>query len=219
MIVACLCWYDEKPEMLYRCVRSLEGIAERLVALDGAFASYPNGTPNSSREELEAIGYAAFDAGLELHVGKPRVWESQVDKRRALMWLGQEWAENLDDDWLLVIDADERIESVHHGLHSALRRISPHKLVAVVKGEHEARMPRLFRSHPLLTVEGGHNGYRIQYGPWLGTMRYANDGDECGSIANMSSYITILHDRELRSQERKDAAQAERITRRERGEK
>lgn len=204
--------------MLYRCVRSLDGIAERLVAWDGAFSSYPRGQAQSPPEQWEAIVTASLDCRLRTYSGTPRIWESQIAKRRALMRLGQHWTDDPGRDWLLVIDGDERVKSVHQGFHAALARVRPDRLVANVKGAHETRMPRLFRAHPRITVEGGHNGYRIEDGPWLATLRYARKGETQAPIANMSGYLTLLHDRHLRAQTRMEAAQVERVVRHGKGE-
>ena len=45
IVTAALCWWNELPEDLDRCIRAAALIADRVVALDGAYRRYP--TKNS----------------------------------------------------------------------------------------------------------------------------------------------------------------------------
>jgi hypothetical protein len=115
-ICAAIAWSDEPVEFLTRCVSSLAGVCDELVAVDGAWKLFDAG-PMSSPEQEEAIWRAARDFGLPVRVLLPsRIWESQVEKRARLMELASEHA-----DWILVIDADEYIahadgDAVHQAL-------------------------------------------------------------------------------------------------------
>ena len=103
-ICAALAWADETPEFLTRCVRSLEGVVDELMACDGAWNLY-EGEAFSGPEQEEAIWDAARSVGIESRVFVPHgIWESQVAKRATLMEMAGQHA-----DWVFVIDADEYV--------------------------------------------------------------------------------------------------------------
>ena len=58
IVTAALCWWNELPEDLERCVRGVANVADRVVALDGAYRRYPTGTARSSEAEYDEIGRA-----------------------------------------------------------------------------------------------------------------------------------------------------------------
>lgn len=101
-ITAALAWHDEPIEFLDRCVRSLHGLVDEIVALDGAWRWFNGGT-TSSPAEIAAIRDAAEWAGFPSRIILPDdVFGSQVDKRARLM---AEAARS--SDWVFIIDADE----------------------------------------------------------------------------------------------------------------
>jgi hypothetical protein len=102
-ITAALCWYDESEEFLTRCVSSLEGLVDDIVAVDGAWELF-DGRAWSPDEQQWAIKSAAFNAGIACEViVPPERWRSQVEKRARAMA-----AAGADSDWVFVIDADAR---------------------------------------------------------------------------------------------------------------
>lgn len=110
MIVALLSWYDEPPEALAAMVASLALIpVTRLVALDGAYALYPDGQPRSSSDQYQAFDTAARRHDIHLSIHTPAtVWAgNETEKRSRLFELGEQVAG--PDDWYMVIDADEQI--------------------------------------------------------------------------------------------------------------
>lgn len=116
-ICAALAWFDEPVDFLERCVRSLEGVVDELLALDGAWKHQPGAAPRSTPDEEETIWRAARLAKIPTRVVVPdEVFESQVAKRQELMRLAAEFA-----DWVLVIDGDEYVsEADPRALHTAL---------------------------------------------------------------------------------------------------
>jgi hypothetical protein len=111
-IVALLSWYEENPEWLADMVAGLElaGV-DRLVALDGAYALYPGATPQSHPSQKEAIrgacdGFCPVDIYTPTEVFKG----NEVQKRSMLFELGEQVT--TEDDWYLVIDADETVTSI-----------------------------------------------------------------------------------------------------------
>lgn len=165
-IAAALPWYDEPVAWLDRCVRSLEGVADELVALDGRWRHFDDDAPVLSHwSQAAAIARAADAIGLEHRVWMgPTVWESQVSKRAALMELAAEIG-----DWVLVIDADEWItgalpQQLREQLAGTELDVATVRLVRVTRDRPTMQIRRLFRAGT--TVVTAHNGYR--YGDqWL----------------------------------------------------
>lgn len=105
-ICAALSFYDEPPAFLSRCVRSLAGVVDELVAVDGAWRYQPlvDGRHVSSPDQVEPI-WEAQQVGIRTRLVIPEgLYESQVVKRQQLMALAAE-----DADWVLVIDGDEYV--------------------------------------------------------------------------------------------------------------
>lgn len=174
VITAALCWWNEQPAWLERCVSSLAGRVDRLVSCDAAWEGIDYGhEPTSPIEQQEALRDAADEIGLE-HVAWSilGVWKSQVYKRIHLM---QEAAKN--SDWILVIDADEYIETwdnagvraslgYHGDVHAfnvTIRQLNKTRPYSAL-GVRDRTSPRLYRAGT--TVDTWHNGYRYQ-GQWL----------------------------------------------------
>lgn len=107
-LVALLAWYNEQADWLRDTVMSLPlaGV-DHLVAVDGAYALFPNGKAQSHHEQHESIADAAEEAGIDCTICLPQVvWESNELEKRTYMFRE---GERYEPDWYLVIDADERI--------------------------------------------------------------------------------------------------------------
>lgn len=117
-ITAALCWYDEEPATLHACIASLAGVVDTVVALDGRWWGFQGTADSSPPEQHQALEDASYAADLPLIALSTRqLWPSQVVKRAELLRL----AAASKNDWILVIDADERIERcVHPALAAAL---------------------------------------------------------------------------------------------------
>lgn len=216
-LIACLCWYDERVAMLRRCVRSLAGVADGLVALDGPFSAYPNAAkhPRSPAAQERAVIESARDAGIPACVeGRDEPWETQLTKRTYMMRRAVSYFGATRDDWLLVIDADERAVA-RPDFHAKLERVPEVKLVALVRGESDARQRRLFRALPDIRLEASHNGYRVA-DLWLA----GNSADgPLAPTADLSGALSLEHDRRQRVVERNKRANLYRLARREAGER
>jgi len=106
-IVAVLSWFDEAPSWLATCVAGIGRFCDGLVAVDGAYAIYPQGRARSHPQQAEAIVNAAEAAGLELTLHQPTTtWaDNEVGKRSfSLKLAGLQLEEGRD--WLAVVDAD-----------------------------------------------------------------------------------------------------------------
>lgn len=205
-VTAVLAWFDESPETLDRCVRSLAGVADRLVALDGPWEHFPHESASSPRVQHDAIMSAA--ASLESVTVMPsnRPWRSQVAKRAALL----ELARIVGSDWLLVIDADEHVERCDGGLLRErlastgrdVCKVGFRTYGAGVKNHRPVAIRRLYRESTGVTVDVAHNGYRTSDGRWLhGDGRHVRR-----ELADdLSDVIAVAHDRDARSVERQKA--------------
>lgn len=204
-IAACIVWYQETPETLTRCVESLAGAADRIVALDGVWAHFPHSTVSSPRDQHDAIRAAAagcsFESVTVLPVRKP--WKSQVAKRAAVLELGR----MVGSDWLLVIDADEHVERCDSGMLRDRLAATGRDVCEVgfrtygdgVKNTRTVQIRRLYRASTGVTVDVAHNGYRTTDGRWLhGDSRHITREP----AADLSDVISVAHDRDARTSER-----------------
>lgn len=115
IVTAALAWWNERPEDLIRCVTATRNIADRIVALDGAYARFPGAQATSSDDQVSAIQTAAMEAGIECLVLQPnRVWAGQVEKRSYLMNMAA-----VGSDWVVPVDTDHII----HGNRDRARRV------------------------------------------------------------------------------------------------
>jgi hypothetical protein len=215
-LVAALAWFDEPVEFLDRCVRSLVGVVDVLVAVDGAWRGFAGG-PVSPVAQSEVIVDAAAATDLQVELWAPNsAWDSQVAKRASMMQLAAAAGE-----WLLVIDGDEFLESVDP---VALRA----QLAATELDVAEVTVRTLNRPWPLshlapmavahrriyragTRVSGpAHNCYRLGE-QWL-------NGDpgklELAPAVDLTDVVTVAHDNASRPRARRDAAVAYRRARR-----
>lgn len=116
IITAALCWWNEKPEDLDACVRGAANVADRFLALDGAYRRYPGATPRSSDAEVSAISSAAAEVGLECLILQPeRLWKGAVEKRSYSMAMAA-----YDSDWIVVVDTDYVIHADREAVRAEL---------------------------------------------------------------------------------------------------
>jgi hypothetical protein len=104
-LAAVMMWFEEDPAELDEAVSSLAGLADEMVAVDGAFAQFPRARAHSSIEEAAAIAEAAARNGLASTVHCPsRPWRGEVEKRNAMLALATPRC-----DYFMWLDADERV--------------------------------------------------------------------------------------------------------------
>lgn len=110
IVTAALVWYDERPEDLEACIRGMATIADRVVAVDGAYRRYPGAQIASAPEQAEAIRDTAAAVGLEAIIRIPtELWAGQVAKRSYLLAEaahGSDWIAIFDADWVATGDRD-----------------------------------------------------------------------------------------------------------------
>jgi hypothetical protein len=204
-IIGCLAWYDENPRWLSEAVESFAGIASHVVALDGAFALWPNAQPRSSAVQAEAIYAAARLHGIGCTVHEPDApWQgNEVEKRSALFALAEAVAK--PGDWLWVFDADELIKTVPSDLFARLGA-TPRDVGALTlwmrneHGDHDHVWEgdrRLFRAGHGLRVVGQHACYQTSDGRSL-------RGPHQEATEDLSDLV-VEHRHEARQPERIDA--------------
>src|SRR5690348_3020886 len=117
IITGALCWWNELPEDLDACVRGLGNIADRVVALDGAYQRYPEATVRSPEAQLDAIRSAAAAVNIECLIIQPdRLWAGQVEKRCHLLA-----AAGVGSNWIVTVDADHVIHADREEMRRFLR--------------------------------------------------------------------------------------------------
>lgn len=168
-LIACLSWYDENPAWLTELVAGLARAGvDHVVAIDGAYALYPQARGNSGSEQAQVVLASAVGCGMGVTVHlPPHPWVgNEIEKRTALFVLAHAVAEP-GADWLWVCDADEVITTAA-GLRDQLEATdldvaSVLLCEGICQGEHEwSTMPirKLFRAHPQgIRVERHHARY------------------------------------------------------------
>lgn len=120
IVTGALPWWNERPADLAACVRGLGNIVDRVIALDGAYARYPEGTPQSAEAQVEAIERAADAVGIDCLVLQPhQLWAGQVEKRSYLLA-----AASVNSDWICTVDADHVIHTERQAARSALSKVA-----------------------------------------------------------------------------------------------
>lgn len=108
-IIGILSWYDERPSWLAGVVSSLAKHAEidHLIAVDGAYAAYPDGKPFSGAHQAEAIYEVCrnLQVGLTLYTPQEVWFGNEVEKRNYAWKLAESVAEPFED-WYFICDAD-----------------------------------------------------------------------------------------------------------------
>lgn len=110
-IIGLLSWYAEDPRWLDRCIQTYaEAGITNLVAVDGAYALYPDGQPSSPAYQHDYIAHACARNGVRLKLHVPeQTWQgNEIEKRSAMFALAEQIAQP-GVDWYLVIDADETV--------------------------------------------------------------------------------------------------------------
>lgn len=216
-LVAALAWYQEPVEFLDRLVRSLGGVVDELIALDGRWRLFDDGASCflSPAVQADTIAVAAEAVGLPVTFGLVAdVWDSQVAKRDRLMRLAADLG-----DWILVVDGDEYVEScdpVELRAELELADVNVATMMTVPKTP-EARtlrtpepVRRIYRATPSLHVETAHNGYRDDTG-WLhGDSAYA----KLIAPARTAPFLAMAHQGRARGEERNALAMTYRMERR-----
>lgn len=116
IITGALPWWNELPEDLAACIRGLGNVVDRVIAVDGSYARYPEATARSSQAEVDAIEQTAKEIGLECLIIQPsKVWAGQIEKRTYLLAMA-----SVKSDWICTVDADHVIHAERAAVRLAL---------------------------------------------------------------------------------------------------
>lgn len=161
-IVGLLAWFDEEPDWLFTAVACAAKLCDHVVALDGAYALFPNAEARSPFEQHRAIEKAAHTSEIGLTLKAPEEpWQgNQIEKRSALFEIGKQVTD--ERDWFLVFDADEFVARVPLDARSRLERAREDVAVYTLGGERYHR--GLFRALRSLRVEDAHYHYVAERG-------------------------------------------------------
>lgn len=106
-IHALISWYDESVPFLAAAVASLAGIVDHVVAVDGAYAAFPNAQGRSNRLQAETIEAICEGAGVACTIHRPsEPWVGGEVEKRTRMFQLAEASADVFDDWYFVFDAD-----------------------------------------------------------------------------------------------------------------
>lgn len=102
-----LSWYDESPSWLAEAVASFAPALDGLIAVDGAYANFPDARASSERVQAETVMATANALGLPATIHRPAApfIGNEVEKRDFMFRLANAHADTFTD-WLWVFDAD-----------------------------------------------------------------------------------------------------------------
>lgn len=217
-----LAWYDEQPDTLHRAIASLDGLADALVAADGAWDLWPNAKMTSPPEQHEAIRDAAGSIGLYLQTIPARPWTGQVEKRDMILHnaaFNSDWVMPLDADWELTGDREAARHELEHTSQDAINvsfytPINPDidldMVAATSWHKHLAgntmTEPLIFRALPDIRVEQHHwiytglNANRERVALWGNTGQYPQ-----AEAHTLKAPMRIVHHCFFRDQHKIDA--------------
>lgn len=212
-LVALLSFYDERPEDLVLYVASLQkaGI-EHLVAVDGAYALYPDAKGASPPQQRAVLETACVESGIDLTIHVPSgPWQhNEPGKRNALFALAA--AVTGPGDWFFVLDTDELLQDIpedfRHRLEgseydTALVTICDTQALAANRPSWPAyfRQRRLFRAQQIFLTHS-HATYYSLDGRVLGL-----DPPENDATLDLAD-LTVWHAPQRRGQARQTAKAA-----------
>jgi hypothetical protein len=174
-IAALMSFYDDPPESVERAIRSVSELATHLVAVDGAYGSFPSGEARSPASNIEAIVAATTACELELTLHQASdVWAGgEVEKRDFMYRLADttkaDWYTILDTDFVFEFPYRSGVEDVFADLRVAAKRgyeVGKVRLIDFVGSEdHKARrrvesdLPLFYRAAGLPPIRIGPTHY------------------------------------------------------------
>lgn len=204
-VVALLSFYDETDAMLEEAISSLQGFCDALVAVDGAYALFPDGKPSSGGHD--AIRSAAKRAGLDLELYVPeQVWKgNECEKRQHMFRLGEKHTG--PDDWFFILDGDFVVTD-HLGARKRLETVKKDVCsVTLDEGNGIVLHPLLFRAYRGIEVGPAHHYWKLPDGRWLWHPLHGMPRED------LCQYIIVEHRQKERPKRRADAALAYYATR------
>jgi hypothetical protein len=206
-LIAVLSWYDEPAWALTELVTSLGAAgADSLVAVDGAYALFPEGRPQSPSEQSQAILAAAQGSGIEVVLHLPReVWfGNEIEKRTYSL------AEP-EQDWIWICDGDEVVteaDGLRHALETTKHDTADILMDEVLDGSREGVHPiRKFFRAQASGIYLEHNHFTF----WSGDGQLLYEGFQTPredlATSEVLNFVRIDHRRGARSEMRNHRAQ------------
>jgi hypothetical protein len=160
-LIALLSWYQEDVAWLAELVASMARAGvEHVVAVDGAYALFPQARGQSPSEQAQTVLATAAGAGIGVTVHSPALpWPGNEVQKRSWLFAAAHLVAEHGRDWLWVCDADEVIETApDREALGASSSVVAEVLLVQDDGAHPVR--RLFRAHSRgITVNGRHGRY------------------------------------------------------------
>lgn len=204
-----LSWYDEPVAWLAAAVSSFGRFCDTIVAVDGAYSLYPQGTPRSHPNQVEAIQLAAEAAQVSCLVYQPsETWaENEIGKRQFaidLLLAIADWG-----DWVCVFDADYHVrrvnvEAVRWDLENTDLNVATYELLDTIeepKTSWTSPTRDFFRWEPALRIGPTHAHYSLS-DKWL-----KGPGVELEEALSLGQNLVCYHRTQDRTRARIDAQQ------------
>ena len=212
-LVGILSWYDEKLSDLVACITSMAraGI-DHLVAVDGAYALYPNGSASSHISQHDSIIGACRGLGIgcTLHIPQEVFFGNEIEKRTLCFQLAEQIT--TEDDWYFIMDADQTVTEAA-GLRERLEATDLD--VAVVRFYEAGNDPisgfpvrDLFRAIRGLHLWGSHCTYRTGDGRFLWANVSTGREPREEPALDLFPHVAICHAPRNRTRERQTAKDA-----------
>lgn len=155
MILGVTIFYDDGPELLETCLKSLKKVTDKILAIDGAYREFPHKDFLSQKETLKVA-----QAYADKVIVPEKEWYDEPAKRNAYLTLKN------PKDYYLMLDADEEIFGEKpKALKEAVYRIKLETLRAGVMLP--SLYNRLFKHHPGMAYKLTHNNLVLKDGTSL----------------------------------------------------
>lgn len=206
-ITTLISWYDENPQWLAEAIYSVASFSNQVIAMDGAYALYPNAQRVSPVEQSEAIHKAARESGIGCVIVEPtQPWRgNEIEKRSTLFAIAESFTDEATD-WYFILDSDEYVYSNPYlNLPSLLFNTSEDVCNVNVweKGAFWRFYPKFFRALRGIRAVGNHWTYELPDGRRL--WGHGHRGKILEPAADFMK-LQVCH-RANRSHEREKAAQ------------
>lgn len=221
-----LCWYDESASWLGTATAGLARFCDHIVAVDGAYALYPDSKARSHPNQAEAIVHTAEAQGVAVTLHQPADvwWGNEVEKRNKSLDIVRAYAEE-GEDWLCIFDADYHIkvcqpDSIRHELSTTDCDVATYGIVegedwlalenplateTSIKTEWVTKTRDLYRVNATLKCGPAHGDYSIQMFPFAGVKKWLRGPYDLAHAHDVSGFLTAYHRTKDRAMVRRTA--------------
>jgi hypothetical protein len=203
-LIGLLSWYDEPATWLAAAIASHHKLSlDHLIAVDGAYALFPNGTPRSPGDQHVAIHATCEHHGIGLTIHTPTAtWQGNEVEKRTHMFRLADTVSRASQDWYVVIDADHVLTDhpadLRDQLASTRRDVAQTTLYT---GPEETVVRNIFRAIPGLRCKTNHYTYVTPSGRKL----WGNESDGTRLEPALELDVRIEHRTDDRHPDRKHA--------------